>query len=185
MRATRFFLENEFDQPIDRLTPTSAETPYFRCVLLECLDDGEFVASVDPPLRVAGDTFDRLVMSSRNVGEPTCVQTESGLALDFGDYESAAVMVGPGVDLPTFRSRLGYITLVPEEVVLRGGYWAWFRDAMGAFVQREGHSDVPRDHVEDGLDLGAHVEGVRDAYRVRSLDSDQVAYLESQPGWRW
>ncbi|GMR01873.1 MAG: hypothetical protein BMS9Abin20_0195 [Acidimicrobiia bacterium] len=65
--------------------------------------------------------------------------------------------------------------------------WTWSIeskiDLVRSFVEREGHTDIPIDHLENGRPLGMWVHQVR---RVRSAVSDEIAEsLESIPGWHW
>jgi hypothetical protein len=64
---------------------------------------------------------------------------------------------------------------------------AWERgfQTLRRFVRRSGHTRVPRDHVEDGLGLGAWVNMQRMARRRAKLDPDRQARLEALPGWEW
>jgi len=70
--------------------------------------------------------------------------------------------------------------------------WAWnafevqFESglrALGAFVKREGHAEVPAKHVEGGFPLGRWVSHCR--ARKRGLRADRRKALEAVPGWKW
>jgi len=72
--------------------------------------------------------------------------------------------------------------------------WSWdpFADqfeegyqALKRFVEREGHARVGARHVEDDLRLGAWVSKRRKQYLDGRLEPEQVARLESLPGWSW
>ena len=60
---------------------------------------------------------------------------------------------------------------------------------LRAFVDREGHVDVPTDHVEfiDGapVSLGAWVNDMHVAYSRDKLTTEQVIVLEAVQGWLW
>ena len=60
----------------------------------------------------------------------------------------------------------------------------WF-GLLIQFVEREGHSRVPGDHIEYGFKLGIWVTGQRWRYKKNRLDVDHIARLEAQPGWVW
>jgi len=51
------------------------------------------------------------------------------------------------------------------------------------FAEREGHTTVPLEHVEDGYFLGAFVHNFRSSRA--NLRRDWTEQLESVPGWRW
>ena len=86
--------------------------------------------------------------------------------------------------------------LSPERVALLESLpgWSWdaFADkwdrnvaALTRFVEREGHSRVPRYQRESGLALGAWVQTRRDDYRAGQLPKERALLLESLPGWSW
>jgi superfamily II DNA or RNA helicase len=58
-------------------------------------------------------------------------------------------------------------------------------DLLEAFVAREGHAHVPRDHVEDKVRLGNWVVVQRRAYKQGRLSDRQIARVEALPGWSW
>ena len=57
------------------------------------------------------------------------------------------------------------------------------------FVEREGHAQVPKEHVEtvDGVDytLGGWVSRNRVGFAKGRLSADRIADLEAIPGWEW
>jgi hypothetical protein len=53
------------------------------------------------------------------------------------------------------------------------------------FVAREDHTQVPQDHVEDGVRLGNWVTKQQGLYRDGRLTATLVTRLETLPGWRW
>lgn len=72
--------------------------------------------------------------------------------------------------------------------------WAWVgQDArwelrfelLQKFVAREGHGRVPKNHVEEGINIGVWVMHQRDSYRRGELSSERIAALEELPGWYW
>jgi len=72
--------------------------------------------------------------------------------------------------------------------------WAWdvFSESWESryllarqFAEREGHARIPQRHIEDGIDLGAWVNGQRMSYATGKLDPERIARLEEIPGWTW
>jgi len=53
------------------------------------------------------------------------------------------------------------------------------------FASREGHTNVPQKHSEDTKRLGIRVSIVRQQRRTGKLNAQQIAELESLPGWSW
>jgi len=51
------------------------------------------------------------------------------------------------------------------------------------FVEREGHTRVPHDHVADGYRLGRWV--IKQRSRKGTLGADRIRRLEELPGWVW
>ena len=79
------------------------------------------------------------------------------------------------------------------ELEARAG-WAWRPAAedyeraltnLRAFAAREGHTIVPRHHVENGQNLGLWVAARRRDHNALRLSADRVAELSALPGWRW
>ena len=62
-------------------------------------------------------------------------------------------------------------------------------DALRQFVEREGHTRVPKTHVEgfDGEDLrlGGWLNERRHDWRNNKLSHERAAALEALPGWEW
>jgi hypothetical protein len=74
--------------------------------------------------------------------------------------------------------------------------WTWDRQddkwerafaALRSFVDREGHANVPRGHVENGVYLYAWVMRQQDHYKMGRLQrqGDRLARLEAMDGWKW
>jgi Helicase associated domain len=65
--------------------------------------------------------------------------------------------------------------------------WDWYStDEFGllaAYARREGHTDVPVDHVEDNRPLGGWLRFVRESRD--HLPPDWVTRLEAVPQWHW
>jgi superfamily II DNA or RNA helicase len=70
--------------------------------------------------------------------------------------------------------------------------WTWdpFGDtfnhninALRSFANREGHTYVPRGHIENGVHLGSWV--IKQRYKRDQLDAARRKKLESVPGWTW
>jgi hypothetical protein len=75
---------------------------------------------------------------------------------------------------------------------LRG--WSWdpqgddWEDAftkLRVFVAREGHAQVPKEHVEGGSRLGRWVSFQRRQRSQSKLSADRVRRLRSIPEWTW
>lgn len=84
------------------------------------------------------------------------------------------------------EDRVAALSAIPE--------WEWSpseaefqrkAQAMRAFAQRTGHCAVPTGHYENDLDLFTWTRSVRAAYRRGALTPEQVADVESIPGWSW
>ena len=56
--------------------------------------------------------------------------------------------------------------------------------ALEKYVEREGHSRVPRSHMEDGFNLGHWVTTQRSTGQ-RRISPERISWLESLPGWVW
>jgi hypothetical protein len=56
---------------------------------------------------------------------------------------------------------------------------------LTTFVAREGHSRVPRDHVEDAIRLGDWVSAQRSFRKSARLTASRIERLEALPGWTW
>lgn len=110
----------------------------------------------------------------------------------------ALTLDGTALGAWCYRQRKEYHagTLSPERVAhleaLSG--WNWFPfgpaiqpslDALHAFVEREGHADVPSPHREQGLTLGRWVTKQRAMREQGLLPPDLAEHLESLPGWTW
>ena len=58
--------------------------------------------------------------------------------------------------------------------------------SVRAYAARTGSANVPTRHVEaDGVPLGSLMSDVRRNFRRHSLTNEQIAELESIPGWLW
>ena len=53
------------------------------------------------------------------------------------------------------------------------------------FVAREGHADVPLDHVEEGVHIGVWVSNLRFEQANLDICETSVSRLQALPGWRW
>ena len=65
--------------------------------------------------------------------------------------------------------------------------WQWFTNdefsLLAGYASREGHTDVPIDHVEDDRPLGNWVQFVRESRG--HLPPEWVTRLEATPHWHW
>lgn len=53
------------------------------------------------------------------------------------------------------------------------------------FVAREGHADVPIEHVEEGVNIGVWVSNLRFEQANLGLREDWARRLAALPGWKW
>jgi hypothetical protein len=67
----------------------------------------------------------------------------------------------------------------------RQGRWEDGLQLLRAFVAREGHANVPWEHIEDGVRLGTWVGAKRAQHRRGRMAPERVAVLEALPGWTW
>ena len=67
--------------------------------------------------------------------------------------------------------------------------WTWRSGddvaLMDHFARREGHTDVPIDHREEGHPLGLWTQEMRKSYAMGSMHPDQVQRIEAIPHWHW
>lgn len=162
--------------------PADDPEQYFECELIPgSVVRDQFVVRVSPPLVSGGIEHDQITLRARN----QLYFSNDLLSVDLGPTGVGSVFVSPVHTESTFKPFLGRIADHLPEYVKHGGYWRWFCDSMDSFVAREGGSDVPVDHVEDGFELGRYLEKLRTAYDYRTLTSPQLEYLESLPGWTW
>ncbi|GAA1479012.1 hypothetical protein GCM10009623_34580 [Nocardioides aestuarii] len=63
--------------------------------------------------------------------------------------------------------------------------WEKHYTALEAFAAREGHAQVPTDHLEADLKLGRWVVVQRQTYRKGDLAPDRADRLARTPGWVW
>lgn len=64
-------------------------------------------------------------------------------------------------------------------------HWEERYTALLAYARREGHSCVPRRHVEGDVRLGTWVGRQREAHQRGRLTSEQADRLQALPGWSW
>lgn len=67
----------------------------------------------------------------------------------------------------------------------RQGRWEDALRVLAHFVAREGHANVPFEHIEDGVPLGTWVGAKRAQYQQGRMPADRVATLSATPGWVW
>ena len=109
-------------------------------------------------------------------------------------YEHEGLRVGSWVHVQRQAKKKGSLTEDQERRLETVPNWVWdpteeaWRRAVEVlmrFVEREGHADVPTNHVEDGYKLGPWAHRARQAKKNGDLSSDRVNLLESLPLWRW
>jgi superfamily II DNA or RNA helicase len=63
--------------------------------------------------------------------------------------------------------------------------WEQGYERLVAFTRREGHAQVPIDHLEDGVRLGHWLFKQRQAWKAGRLGEERALRLEVLPGWVW
>ena len=67
--------------------------------------------------------------------------------------------------------------------------WTWLSGddffLMARFARREGHTDVPTDHREEGRPLGRWAQQRRRSYAMGWLHPDDLRRTEAIPHWHW
>jgi hypothetical protein len=103
------------------------------------------------------------------------------------DHEEDGLSLGVWVQNQK-RSQLSG-RLRPEWVARLEGVpgWEWFQAdefaLLEAYARREGHTDVPSEHIEDERPLGQWLASVRSSRQ--HLPPDWIARLEAIPNWHW
>ena len=63
--------------------------------------------------------------------------------------------------------------------------WVESYEILLAYVAREGHANVPVNHIEDGYFLGRWASKMRGSYKEKKLTGEQIKLLEKLPEWNW
>lgn len=63
--------------------------------------------------------------------------------------------------------------------------WVESYEVLAAYVTREGHANVPVNHIEDGYFLGRWASKMRGSYKAGELTTQQIELLEKLPDWNW
>ena len=58
-------------------------------------------------------------------------------------------------------------------------------EAFRLFAEREGHSSIPREHIENGVSLHIWVGNRRQDYKKNRLSKTEIKALEALPNWSW
>jgi Helicase associated domain len=66
-----------------------------------------------------------------------------------------------------------------------GDRWNLMFEALERFVAREGHANVPPDHVEGSLSVGQWCQMQRALYRRGTMLGDHISAFERLLGWTW
>jgi hypothetical protein len=117
------------------------------------------------------------------------------------EFRNRTIIEWDGVniaELVTYiRSRKNIGTLSDEWYELFSAIegWSWIAanelswdravEYLRNFQEREGHSNVPQNHIEQGFNLGQWVANQRNAHRRGIIKTDRKNTLEEQPGWTW
>jgi hypothetical protein len=84
------------------------------------------------------------------------------------------------------RERPGKVVRAPGPVLwTRNQRWEGALACLLAYVEREGHANVPYEHSEDEFTLGKWVGAKRMQRRRGRLSADRESLLEALPGWTW
>jgi G:T-mismatch repair DNA endonuclease (very short patch repair protein) len=116
----------------------------------------------------------------------------TGTSLVPQDQAESDFKLGVWVNKQRGRYRRG--VLEPERVTRLASLpgWSWtpttdhlesMFSAFATFVAREGHVRIPLNHVEDGVKLGAWLNGVRARHRRGELESELVERLAAVEGF--
>jgi len=57
--------------------------------------------------------------------------------------------------------------------------------AVLAFAERNGHTNIPRNHMENGEHIGIWANSMRSQYNRGTLNPARVALLQAIPEWHW
>jgi hypothetical protein len=68
---------------------------------------------------------------------------------------------------------------------LAADQWGNAFESLKAFVDREGHAQVPKGFVESGFRLDRWVNVQRKSFRLGEISEDRINQLEALPGWTW
>jgi superfamily II DNA or RNA helicase len=63
--------------------------------------------------------------------------------------------------------------------------WVESFNLLKQFAEREGHANVPTNHIEDEYFLGRWASTQRGKYRKKELSLEQINLLEKLKGWGW
>jgi superfamily II DNA or RNA helicase len=118
--------------------------------------------------------------------------TREGHARISASYVEGELRLGEWVNSRRVEHRAGRLDPARVPVLEAVPGWTWdpraddwntAMAALRAFAVREGHTRIPRGHIEGGVTLGSWVISHRS--RRGRLDPARVAELEAVPGWTW
>jgi superfamily II DNA or RNA helicase len=82
------------------------------------------------------------------------------------------------------QERIDSLNAVPGWIwSIQDEQWEFAIDLLSGFIHREGHSQVPQQHIESDFKLGLWASNLRARYP--NLIPDRIEFLESLPGWSW
>ena len=118
---------------------------------------------------------------------------EGHTVVPLGDTEDGAAL---GKWVSHQRGRYASDDLTPQQIVRLEELPGWTWDAgeaqweeqfrrLAGFADREGHTDVPARHVENGRSIGKWARRQKTNHTSGNLSTERVARLEALPGWTW
>jgi hypothetical protein len=142
---------------------------------------------LDPALVLGGEEFEEVLLRPRHVGGDIDALGDTNISVYVGTIRSK-----DGFDRG--RVRQGAFDLLAWADVARDpaflpptqeeGFDRIF-DVLRRYAGREGESNVPPEHEEDGLSLGNWVLNMKRSQARGELRADWADRLEALPGWRW
>ena len=142
---------------------------------------------LDPPLILEGDRFDEVVLQARHVGydldrlgdESISVyvfEIRSREGFDRGRFGADALHLRVWADVARDPA---FLPETQEE-----GFDRTF-ELLRSYAERVGDSNVPLEHLEDGVPLGNWVQNIKRSQGRGELRADWAQRLTALARWRW
>ena len=143
---------------------------------LEAISEHDVAVPTDATVK---DTTDAVLLRLRALGWVQLV--------DIDDYLARTEPLRVDAAMALLRAeRPGKSVRLPGPATFtRAGRWEEGLARLAAFVAREGHANVPWEHLEDGAPLGKWVGAKRAQYGRGRMAPERVTTLEALPGWTW